>query len=275
MCGRYVTVTKLKAIEKRFNARAKQPELYQPNTNISHGEHAPVVTGERPNEIQFFQFGFTPSWAKKQFYMINARSEGDHNKEDDPKYSGEKGIVKKPMFRKAIRSQRCLVITDCFIEGPKKERLSKPYAVYLKDGQRPFALAGIWDTWIDPATGEIINSFAVITTTANELLQQIGHHRSPVILDPDEESAWIDPSLSLAEATSLLDPYPAKKMNAYPISPAIKNPRANGVDLLEPIGERIYPEYDYEIYSEIKLFGMGESRARERKKNEGEQGELF
>ena len=115
MCGRYVTVSKLKAIEKRFNARAQQPGLYQPNTNISHGEYAPVVTGENPGEIQFFQFGFTPSWAKKQFYMINARSEGDHNKTDDPAYHGEKGIINKPMFRKAIRSQRCLVIADCFI----------------------------------------------------------------------------------------------------------------------------------------------------------------
>jgi putative SOS response-associated peptidase YedK len=275
MCGRYVTVTKIKAIEKRFNAQAAQPELYEPNTNISHGEYAPVITGDRPGELQFFQFGFTPSWAKKQFYMINARSEGDHNKVDDPTYRGEKGIINKPMFRKSIRSQRCLVIADCFIEGPKKERLSKPYVVYLKDGQHPFALAGIWDMWIDPATGEVINSFAVITTVSNDLMQKIGHHRSPVILSKDQEEAWIDPQMPLGEVTAMLEPYPAKEMNAYPIAPAIKSPRANGVQLLEPVGERIYTEYDYEIYQEIKLFGMGESRARERKKNEGEQGELF
>jgi len=275
MCGRYVTVTKIKSIEKRFNARAENPELFEPNTNISHGEHAPVITGDQPRTIQFFQFGFTPSWAKKQFYMINARSEGDNNKGDDPSYSGEKGIIHKPMFRKAIRSQRCLVIADCFIEGPKTERLNKPYAVYIKDGQHPFALAGIWDTWLDQGTGEVVNSFAVITTTANELLQKIGHHRSPVILHPDQESAWIDPDTTLAEAISILGPYPTKEMNAYPISVEIKNPKANGSHLLQPIGERIYKEYNYEIYSEIQLFGMGESRAKNRKKNEGRQGELF
>jgi putative SOS response-associated peptidase YedK len=275
MCGRYITVTKIKEIEKRFNVQAKHPQLYTPNTNISHGEYAPVVTGHKPGELQFFQFGFTPAWAKKQFYMINARAEGDHNKEDDPNYAGEKGIINKPMFRKAIRSQRCLIVADCFIEGPKKERLNKPYVVYLKDGERPFALAGIWDTWANQDTGEIVESFAIITTVSNDLMQKIQHHRSPVVLNRDDEQAWIDPSLPLGEVTSMLKPYPAELMNAYPVSPAIKNPRATGIELLEPIGERIYKEYDYDIYKEIQLFGMGESRARNRKKDEGRQGELF
>jgi hypothetical protein len=31
-------------------------------------------------------------------------------------------------------------------------------------------------------------------------------------------------------------------MNAYPINPAIKHPGAQGLDLLQPIGERIMPE---------------------------------
>lgn len=275
MCGRYVTVSKIKAIEKRFNVQAQQTELYKPNTNISHGEYAPVITGERPSELQFFQFGFTPSWAKKQFYMINARSEGDNNKENNPEYTGAMGIVNKPMFRKAIRSQRCLVVADCFIEGPKKERLNKPYAVYLQNGERPFSLAGIWDTWINMGTGELVNSFAIITTTANELLQTIGHHRSPVILHKNNESDWINPDLSLGDATSLLKPFPSKAMNAYPISPNIKSPRANGVELLQPIGQRVYKEYDYEIYKDLQLLGMGESTARTRRKDEGRQGELF
>jgi len=268
MCGRYVTVTKIKEIEKRFNVTAPNPQLYLINTNISHGEYAPVITDEKPHELQFFQFGFTPSWGKKNFYMVNARAEGDQNSDDDPNYHGAMGIINKPMFRKAIRSQRCLVIADCFIEGPKEERLNKPYAVYLKNGERPFALAGIWDSWVDTKTGEIINSFGIITTTANALLQAIGHHRSPVILPRECESVWIDPNIELAEVLQLLKPYPANQMNAYPIDPAIKNPRANSLDLLKPIGQRVYKEYDYEVYEEIKLFGMGQSPARNRRKEE-------
>ena len=270
MCGRYVTVSKLSTIEKRFNVKATQPEQYHTNTNVSHGNLAPVITDQQPSALQFFQFGFTPSWAKKQFYMINARGEGDFNKENHPNYSGQKGIVNKPMFRKAIRSQRCLVVADAFIEGPKNEKLSKPYAVYLRDKKRPFSLAGIWDEWINQVTGEIVKSFAIITTVTNGVMDKIGHHRSPVVLHAEDEQRWINPQLPLNEVTSLLKPFPTEEMNAYPISNAIKNPRANGLELLDPIGERVFPEYEYKIDQDLKLYGMGESPARARKNEERE-----
>ena len=161
-----------------------------PNTNVSHGDLAPVVTGDQPDALQAMQFGFTPAWAKKQFYMINARSEGDHNADNDPDYRGAMGILQKPMFRQSIRTRRCLVVADAFIEGPQREKLAKPYVVYARDGQRPFALAGIWDEWTDTATGELVRSFAIITTTACDTLQAIGHHRSPVLLDPADEQLY-------------------------------------------------------------------------------------
>lgn len=265
MCGRYVIVSLLEAIEKRFDVSTPESGQYQPNTNISHGNLAPVITSSQPNKLQFFQFGFTPAWAKKQYYMINARSEGDHNKQNDPKYTGAMGIISKPMFRKAIRSQRCLIPADCFIEGPKKEGLNKPYVVYLRDQMRPFAFAGIWDQWADTSTGEIVNSFAIITTVANNLLLKIGHERSPVILPRELEKKWIDPKSELDEITAMLRPFPAQQMNAYPISPAIKSPRAQGFELLKPIGERIEKEYDYTVHKDIKLEGMGMTRARIRK----------
>ena len=62
MCGRYVMVSKIKEIEKKFNVKLSKEAKshYTPNTNISHGDYAPVVTGDRPRDLQFFQFGFTP-----------------------------------------------------------------------------------------------------------------------------------------------------------------------------------------------------------------------
>ena len=274
MCGRYTIVTKLKVIEKRFGVNSSEGE-YTQNTNVSTGEMAPVITGDQPDKLQFFQFGYTPSWAQKKVYVINARSEGDHNKENDRNYTGAMGIINKPMFRRSIRSKRCLVIADCFIEGPQKEKLKKPYVVYLKDGKRPFAFAGIWDEWTDKESGEITKSFAVITTVSNDVTEQIGHHRSPVILSKEDEKKWLNEGTPLGEALDLLRPYPGELMNAYPISAEIRSPSANGVELLLPIGERINKEYDFEIYNEIKLEGMGETAARERKNNEGRQGTLF
>ena len=114
------------------------------------------------------------------------------------------------------------------------------------------------------------------------MTRKIGHHRSPVILPQEYEKEWIANDTGLDSVTQLLKPYPATLMNAYPISPAIKSPSAEGPELLKPTGERVYKEYDYEIYQEIKLEGMGSTTARARKNQahlpggqEGIQGELF
>jgi putative SOS response-associated peptidase YedK len=264
MCGRYVTVSSVKTVEKRFNVHAPEHvvKAWRPNTNVSHGEAAPVVASNAPDHVQLFQFGFTPHWAKKQFYTVNARSEGDNNKANEPHYGGTMGILQKPMFRRSFRERRCLVVADAFIEGPEKERLGRPYVVYPRDGERPFSLAGIWDEWTDPGTGEIVRSFAIITTVPNKVTQAIDHHRSPVLLDSEQEREWIDAETPLSDITAMLRPCPANRLNAYPISTAIRDPRANGSELLAPIGERIFPEHTYEIHEHLSLFGMGESRAR-------------
>lgn len=268
MCGRYVVVSELKAIEKKFNVQAESPQLFGPNYNIGPGSLAPVITSESPHSLQLSQFGLTPFWAKKRMYLFNARSEGDHNKDDDPEYHGAKGIITKPAFRKPIRSQRCLIVADAFYEGPKTERLSKPYLVYRRNGDRPFAFAGIFDHWTDTETGEVICSHSIITTTSNSLMRKIGHHRSPVILPENLYSTWIDRDTPLEQITSLLTPYPASELNAYPVSPRVKNPRENDAQLLQPTGERLEKEYDYEIERNLKLFGMGQSPARDRRLRE-------
>jgi putative SOS response-associated peptidase YedK len=267
MCGRYVLVQKVEMLEKRFNVKAPEGFAYQPSYNIAPGSYAAVISNDNPRHLDLFRFGLTPFWAKKPMLLINARAEGDHNAEDDPAYTGAKGIITKPAFRKPIRSQRCLVLADCFIEGTIKEKLSKPFVVYLKEGQRPFAFAGIWDEWANPETGEIIRSFAIITTVANALLQKIPHHRSPVILPRNHEQAWLHNELPLSDVTGMLRPFPGDQMNAYPIDPAIKNPRANGPELLKPTGQRLVPEYDVRKSQDVKLQGMGMNK---RLKEEGD-----
>lgn len=265
MCGRYVVISKISEIEERFGVEAMAP--YHPNFNIGPGTVAPVITNEDPEKLQFFQFGMTPFWAKKKMYLFNARAEGDHNKSNDPNYTGAMGIISKPSFRKPIRSRRCLVIADCFIEGTTKEKLDKPFVVHLNKGARPFAFAGIWDEWVNKETGEILHSFAIITITPNSLLQKLPHHRSPVILQRADERKWLDNSLSLSEVTALLRPYPSDKMNAYPISTTIKNPRNNSKDLLKPTGPAVASSKKLRVEQEIVLEGMGFTRARGREDN--------
>ncbi len=95
------------------------------------------------------------------------------------------------MFRAPIRSKRCLILADGFIEGTTNEKLDKPHLVYDAENERLLAMAGIWDEWVNKETGEVHHSFAIITTPPNKLLQKIPHHRSPLILPQDLQRAWI------------------------------------------------------------------------------------
>lgn len=260
MCGRYILVQKVDILEKRFQVEAGPSFTWEPHFNISPGQLAPVITSEHPDKLQLFRFGMVPFWAKKDMFLINARSEGDHNQDNNPSYTGARGIINKSAFRKPIRSQRCLIPADAFIEGSTEEKLNKPYLVYLRNKMRPFAFAGIFDRWEHPVTGEWIHSFAIITTTANSLLQKIPHHRSPVILLPNQEKKWLRSDLSLSDVTAMLQPLPGQMMNAYPIAPAIKQPGFQSPDLIHPIGERLEPETEIVHHSELQLSGMGSNK---------------
>ncbi|WP_124979319.1 SOS response-associated peptidase [Nonlabens xiamenensis] len=275
MCGRASVITPEALLEERFNAAFAKGVHLEENVNISAGNRIPVITSRHPHHIQMFSLGFTPYWAHKQTYMINARSEGSLNPENDPLYDGNKGIFSKPMFRHAIRSQRCLVLVDAFIEGPKNEKLNKPYLIYPNRDRGPFALAGIHDTWKHPLTGALHHTVAIITTAANRLTQRIGHHRAPVVLTREQEEQWLDADLDQASLSKIMRPFDAKGFNAYPISPKIKNPEANGLELLKPVGDKIFKDYDRCLYERLKYAEEDEYVIREERLVEGDQFVLF
>jgi len=266
MSFRYIISTTPSQIETTFgiHVQSVQPEN---NYNISAGQYTPVITNDKPFEIQLFKFGLTPFWAKYEMKLFNARAEGDCNKCDDPKYHGAMGIIQKKAFRKPIRSQRCLVIASAFILGPTDTGLSKPYLFYLQKHKNPFALAGIWDTWLNPATLERENTFAIITTTANSLIQKIGQKRMPVILSDSQARKWIKSGTELSCITKMLTKYDSSLMNAYPISPIIQDPAKNDKALIRPIGGKLLAEETNEIIRFPRTSGYHQSK-RAQKSNE-------
>jgi putative SOS response-associated peptidase YedK len=78
-----------------------------------------------------------------------------------------------PTFREAYRKRRCILPVDGFFEWKaiKGQKAKQPYAIAMKDGA-PFGIAGIWENWKEPASGEWIRTFAIITTDANELVAE-------------------------------------------------------------------------------------------------------
>jgi putative SOS response-associated peptidase YedK len=150
--------------------------------------------------------------------MINARGET---------------VATKPAFRKAIRERRCLILADGFYEWQERGRHKQPLFVRLANG-RPFAFAGLWERWGGP-DGTALDSCAIVTTTANDLLRPL-HDRMPVILAPKDYDLWLDPSLQDVECLlPLLRPYPAEEMTAYPVSTRVNNPAHDAPDCIDPL----------------------------------------
>ena len=216
MCGRFSQTKKIKDIKKRFNVERvpeNLPELY----NIAPEQNAPVILNAFPNEIALARFGLVPSWSKEEktaYSMINARAET---------------ILEKPTYKRLIKSKRCLVISDGFYEWQKKFDHKTPYRIHLKNDE-PFAMAGIWDKW---GQGEsIFFSFSIITTTPNKLVSPI-HDRMPVILDPTDESLWLQDT-PLERIMPMLRNYPAEKMETYRISNLVNSPLNNSEEIFKP-----------------------------------------
>jgi putative SOS response-associated peptidase YedK len=235
MFDRYLLVSDIKRIQSQLGiSKITCSTPYIPSYNIGFNDEAFVMANYQTKELESFKFGIEGIGETKYF----VRAEGKRNLNDDPKYSGSNAIFLMPEFSKIIRFKRCLVLADAFVVGLDN---NAPQLIYLRDKQRPFAFAGIWNKTINES-GETKYSFAIITTTSNSLLAGFGFKRMPVILNGSYFNRWINPSAPLGEILSMLYTYPTEKMNAYPISTRITDKTLNDKSLVKPAGKPLFEE---------------------------------
>lgn len=220
MCGRFTLAADTKKLTEAFSG-VEIPENLPPRYNVAPSQPVAVIANNNPHKLEFFRWGLIPSWAKDPAIgsqMINARAET---------------LAEKASFKNAYRRRRCLILADGFYEwrtspdGGGKT----PVYIHLASGQ-PFAFAGLWETW--QTAEDTILSCTIITTSPNELMAQI-HNRMPVILPPAAYEQWLDPAERRPEElNSLLRPYPAELMLAYPVSKMVNSPKNDSSELIEP-----------------------------------------
>ena len=109
-----------------------------------------------------------------------------------------------------------------------------------RDDAVPVTLAGLFEFWRDPASeGDDpqawLTTFTIITTAAEPGLSRI-HDRQPLVLDPDQWSAWLDPQTAPETVDELLGTHRPGRFAAYPVGRAVGNSRVNGPHLLDPVG---------------------------------------
>ncbi len=199
----------------------------QAGFNIAPGGNvAAVVKADAGRGLVRLQWGFIPYWAGDSAKLprsINARSET---------------VWTAPSFRAAIRSGRCLVPANGFFEWARVGAKKQPYMIRLEDMEL-FSMAGIWESWTHPETGESVNSCAILTTAANEKVATV-HNRMPVIIEPQSYPLWLAPKSSQGHIASLLKPFPAGRTEIYPVSTRVNSPRNNDPECIAPIPA---PEY--------------------------------
>ncbi len=221
MCGRY-TLVRLADFTDMFPWIRPPEDEPAARYNIAPTQPVAVVPNTAEPRVEFFHWGFVPSWAKDPSIgnrMINARAET---------------LAAKPVFRNALKRRRCLIPTDGFYEWKRNPDGTKtPMYIRMKSGN-PFAFAGLWEKWHAP-DGSEVRSCTIVTGKPNALVRDI-HDRMPVIIPGELYQRWLDPAEVPADAVeAMLAPYPADEMVAHPVSRAVNNPKTDAPNCIESV----------------------------------------
>lgn len=173
----------------------------------------------KQGKITLSEWGLIPSFVYSEEMAADIRTKTLNARSDT--------IHEKRSYKDAIRSQRCVLVVDGFFEW-RHETKKIPYYIYPADNT-VFYIGCIYNSWLNKVTGEIHDTFSIITTDANPLMAYIHNSkkRMPLLLDKTEISDWINPSTSLPQINSMMNPFDESEMKAYPISQYANNPRHN------------------------------------------------
>jgi putative SOS response-associated peptidase YedK len=187
--------------------------------------------GEAPGKVWLSETSVAPPWIRQQYpywakepkiglSTINAKAET---------------VATAPAFKEAFKRRRCLVPADAFFEWQRIDAKTKqPFAIAMKDARRTPLQA--YGTAGDPETKEPLESFTVITTDPNELVEPL-HNRMPVILQSKDYDRWLAPGDPEHLPVDLLRPFPAEGMKAWRVDRKVGNVRNDTPDCIEPMTE--------------------------------------
>jgi len=234
MCGRYALFSDPSDLREAFGL--EEAADFEPTHNAAPSRELPVILDDSPDRLASARWGLVPAWSdgpRADPDPINARAES---------------LTEKRHFAEAYEQRRCLVPVDGFYEWVEGDGGRKtPYFVSRAD-DRPFLLAGLWETWTPERTqtalgefgsdggggsgpsraAETVRSFTVVTTEPNDFLADY-HHRMAVPLDRELGDRW----LTEDDPRGLLEPREFG-FEAWPVSPAVNDPSNDRPELTEP-----------------------------------------
>ncbi|GEM54590.1 DUF159 family protein [Flavobacterium branchiophilum] len=184
MCFHSKQTKSAQEVENRFKAKIENASLFQLQESCNGFDFGlnPIITDDKPAVIQHFNWGLIPSWSKDEDIKkltLNARIES---------------VEEKPSFKSSI-NKRCLVIANGFYEWQWLDSKGKnkiKYEIGIGNDDL-FAFAGLYSQRVNSLTGEVKNTYTIVTTQANDLMAEIHNtkKRMPIILKPEDEDNWL------------------------------------------------------------------------------------
>jgi putative SOS response-associated peptidase YedK len=220
MSARY-TLFKINDFADRFHL-TPPAETINRRYNISPALPAPVIVSRNGVPVlEHMKWGFVPQGAKDtnsvfRYKTYDAKSEG---------------IFSKNIWRDAIRETRCLIPANGFYEWKSTDDGKRPF--YITASQELFAFAGIYSSWVDPS-GKTWGTFAIVTTESNDQMRHVSD-RMPVILQPEDEHTWLNPTASdINTLYDIMRPYD-NHLEINQVGFEVNNTKADNPKLITPV----------------------------------------
>jgi putative SOS response-associated peptidase YedK len=221
VCGRYVLTRSGKEVADHFGL-GEVPTLI-PRWNVAPSQAVAVVRHSRSRGARVLEWrawGLVPPWTKRPSRgtgWINARVET---------------LAERPAFRDSFRRRRGLVPSDGFYEWTREAGRRRPHFWSLPGGAL-FGMAALLARWQGEG-GEVVDSCAIVTAPAEGAVCEL-HDRMPVIVDPAEYGAWLDPAADDPEALrGLLGGRLGTCLTYRAVGPRVNDVRHEGPDCLAP-----------------------------------------
>ncbi|MEB8386890.1 SOS response-associated peptidase [Rhodobacteraceae bacterium KMM 6894] len=209
MCNLYSNTTAVSAMRNLFKVSVEDVHLgnAEPLTASwpKYPGHVVRLNDQGRRELGSLSWGFRTTKTSKKTGKILQPAAWNNARDDKVRTSG--------LWKESFHKRRCLIPASSFCEAKGRSP-----AIYYWFGLRgdeprtPFAFAGLWthSRFEGPEGGQELETYTMITTTANDLVRPVHPERMPVILHPDDYEQWLEGGSG--EAHDLLRPYPAEAM---------------------------------------------------------------
>ncbi len=185
MCAQFLIKSRVEELAKKFGIML--PTDFDPDKSgapldqrILPHRSAPVIVSDQGQRVlKQMNFSLVPAWSKEpkvKFATHNARIET---------------VTEKPTWRIPFATHRCLVPITHFIEPIYIKKYAGNMVQFFLKSQGLLAAAGIYDIWANKETGEVLESFSILTDAPPPFVADIGHDRCPIFLKESAFGEWL------------------------------------------------------------------------------------